>query len=85
MLAFSLLGGLDYQGGNFIITFSGAASEPQCQNVTILRDNETEPDEMFTLNLVESSIPEARVQLGSVNQTIITITGKGLSLWLRKV
>lgn len=72
-----ILEGVDYQGGNFVITFSGAASEAQCLNITILRDDEVEADEMFSLNL---AVSEPRVRLGQVQVTTITITGKKLSL-----
>ena len=46
----SCLGPEDYIGGTQTVTFEIAADDVQCVEITIIPDNDREPEECFTVN-----------------------------------
>lgn len=67
---------MDYVGGKFNVTFYPSSDDQVCQNVTILNNDNREPDKTFILMLVESSASDPRIQFGAISNITVTIIGK---------
>lgn len=80
----SFIGGLDYVGGVFSVSFSFDTDPTQCFNVTILNDDERETEKSFVVDFDLSSFPDSRIMLGASTNVTVVIIGRYPKYWDKK-
>ena len=65
------VGGMDYVSGPYMVTFEVGMTNGSF-NVSIHDDNMLESNEMFNLNINESSLPDG-ISVGDIGVTTVTI------------